>query len=226
MIPTHSTHKARTAGAFRAGFSAAPVLFFALFLLAPVVCAGTARAALSVEGQVPQAASAMARQIDRQVAERLGMPFSPAQGVSMAITVPVNVNDLEETNPLARQFAEELARWFVQAGYSVQEIRKGGDVLFDPEIGEILLTRRTTILDQSAIQSATVLVGTYTITPKQVRFNIRLMHSTSRDVLGMATISVPVTGEIRPLLGLTHGGDGSAQVLMSGIEPSVRTTLP
>lgn len=202
----------------RSGFA---IALFALCMLS----GGSALAAMSVEGQVPQAASALARHIDRQLAARLGQPDSPARGVSLAVTVPVNVNNLEESNPLARQVAEELSRWFVQSGYSVQELRKGSDVLLDPAIGEILLTRRTTILDRSPINSAAVLVGTYTITPKHVRFNIKMMHSTSRDLLGMATISVPITGEIRPLLGLKSGSNGSLQA-MSGIEPSVRTTLP
>ena len=202
--------------------------FFALTMLCVLFTPKTVSAApatsMSVEGQVPQAASALARHIDRQLAGRLGQPESPARGVSLAITVPVDVTDLEKTNPLAMQMAEELSRWFVQAGYSVQEIRKGSDVLFDPEIGEILLTRRTTVLDRSPIQSAAVLVGTYTITPKNVRYNIKLMHSTSRDLLGMATISVPITGELRPLLGLSQEKGGLQA--MSGIEPSVRTTLP
>ncbi|MDL2271780.1 hypothetical protein LJC23_01965 [Desulfovibrio sp. OttesenSCG-928-I05] len=202
----------------RSGFA---VALFALCMLS----GGSALAAMSVEGQVPQAASALARHIDRQLAARLGQPDSPARGVSLAVTVPVNVNNLEESNPLARQVAEELSRWFVQSGYSVQELRKGSDVLIDPEIGEILLTRRANILDRSPIHSAAVLMGTYTITSRHVRFNIKMMHSTSRDLLGMATVSVPITSEIRPLLGLRPGGGGNLQA-MSGIEPSVRTTLP
>jgi hypothetical protein len=216
-----SIHPIRFRRAARAVLRALPAALLALFL-----CAGRAEAALSVDGQVPQAASAMARQIDRQIVERLGQPDAPARGISLAVTVPVNVNDLEESNPLARQVAEELTRWFVQAGYSVQEIRKGSDLLFDPELGEILLTRRTNILDASPIQSAAVLVGTYTVTPRHVRFNIRLMHSASREVLGMAAVSVPVSGEIRPLLGLASGGGGGRAAMMGGIEPSVRTMLP
>ena len=79
---------------------------------ATLVCltATGARASKSIEGTVPQAASALARQIDRQVAERLMQADTPAQGVSLAVTVPVDVNDLDASSPLARQMAEELAR--------------------------------------------------------------------------------------------------------------------
>ncbi len=99
--------------------------FFALATAALLMLLQVAQAAASgsVEGIVPQAASAMGRQIDRQIAERLGQPEPPAVGVSLAVTVPVDVNDLDASNPLARQMAEELTRWFVQAGYHVQEIR-------------------------------------------------------------------------------------------------------
>ncbi len=192
-----------------------PVLALA-FIAWPV----PAKSAKSLEGAVPQAASALARQIDRQIAARLQQPETPAQGVSLAVTVPVNVNDLDESNPLARQMAEDLARWFVQAGYSVQEIRKGGVVLFEPRNGEKLLTRRSELVDNDTVTSAAVLVGTYTVTNKNVRFNIRIIQTAGREVLGMATISVPVTSELRALL----GGSGTSGHF--GIEPTVATTLP
>ncbi len=191
--------------------------FLALALLAGT---GTALASKSLEGTVPQAASAIARQIDRQIAFRLQQPETPTVGVSLAVTVPVNVNDLDESNPLARQMAEDLARWFVQAGYSVQEMRKGASVLFEPQNGEKLLTRRSELLGSNIVNSAAILVGTYTVTSKNVRFNIRALHTASQEVLGMANISVPVTSELRALLG------GSGRSGMVGIEPTVATTLP
>ncbi len=195
----------------------ATALATALAIFAGPLAAGAAK---SLEGAVPQAASAIARQIDRQVAARLQQPETPAQGVSLAVTVPVSVNNLEESNPLARQMAEDLARWFVQAGYSVQEIRKGRTLLFEPEQGEMLLTRRTNLLGSDTMNSAAILAGTYTVTNQNVRFNIRVVHTASQEVLGMAAISVPVTSELRALL----GGNGKSG--MTRMEPTVATTLP
>lgn len=176
----------------------------------------------SIEGTVPQAASAMARVIDRQIADRL-MQESPVAGVSLAVTVPVDVNDLDASNPLARQMAEELSRWFVQAGYTVQEMRKGRMVLIEPGNGEKLLTRRENHLSEKNVQSAAILTGTYSVTNKNVRFNIRIMETASLDVLGMATISVPITSEVKSLLGGVGSGQGR---ILTGIGPSVGTTLP
>lgn len=199
---------------------------FAALLLAAALAglaAAPAAASRSIEGIVPQAASAMGRQIDRQIAERLMQADTPALGVSLAVTVPVDVNDLDESNPLARQMAEELARWFVQAGYPVQEIRKGRMVLIEPGSGEKLLTRRDNLLADKNVASAAILAGTYSITSKNVRFNIRILQTATREVLGMSTVSVPLTSEVRSLL----GGRGVAQGRdFAGVGPSVGTTLP
>lgn len=190
-----------------------------VFMAAP-----KALASRSVEGTVPQAASALARQMDRQAADRLMQGEAPVQGLSLAVTVPVDINDLDESNPLARQMAEELARWFVQAGYHVQEIRKGRMLLVEPGNGEKLLTRRRDHLAEKEVGSAAILTGTYAVTNKNVRFSIRMLHTASQDVLGMATVSVPITSEVKSLLG--GYGPGSKHGTFTGIGPSVGTTLP
>ncbi len=203
-------------------FTSRPLAWLAMADLLVGLAAPWAVASRSVEGTVPQAASAMGRQIDRQIADRL-MQDAPALGITLAVTVPVDVNDLDASNPLARQMAEELARWFVQAGYSVQEIRKGRMVLSEPGNGEKLLTRRTNHLAKKNVESAAVMTGTYTVTNKNVRFNIRVLHTASLEVLGMSTVSVPLTSEVKSLLGLRGGYQGGNLV---GIAPSVGTTLP
>ncbi|CAK7047514.1 MAG: hypothetical protein DELT_00890 [Desulfovibrio sp.] len=205
-----------------------PVFYCSLaWILAAFLLVGLAAthagASRSVEGIVPQAASAMGRQMDRQIAARLMQAETPALGVSLAITVPVDVNDLDASNPLARQMAEELTRWFVQAGYHVQEIRKGRMVLVEPGNGEKLLTRRENLLAKREVTSAAILTGTYSVTSKNVRFNIRILHTATQDVLGMATVSVPITSEVKSLLG---NGTASHGRTLAGIGPSVGTTLP
>ena len=199
---------------------AARRLLGGLFLLVAVLFAQTALAA-----SVPQVASVIGREIDRQVVERLGQGESPAQGVSLCITTPVDNNDLDTSNPLARQMQEEVARWFVQAGYDVQEIRKGADILFEPTTGEMLLTRKELMLGTTVVNSTAIVAGTYTVTPKHVRFNIRLVRTADREVIGMSTMTVPVDGEIAALL-RTPGGPGGGTVFGTPIEPTVITLLP
>lgn len=175
---------------------------------------------------VPQAASAAGRELDRQIVTRLGQTESPAQGVSLSVTTPVDNNNLDNSNPLARQMQEEVARWFVQAGYDVQEIRKGKDLLFEPSTGEMMLTRRDTLLGNRNVTSAAIVAGTYTVTPDNVRFNIRVVRTNGRDVLAMSTITVPVNRETRALLGSRTGGGKNDGFLGTPIEPTVVTLLP
>lgn len=174
---------------------------------------------------VPNASSAIARQLDRQLVERLGQGDSPAQGVSLCITTPVDVNNLELANPLARQVQEEMARWFVQSGYKVFEIRKGSEILFEPQKGETLLTRKESHLESKKVTSTAIVAGTYTVTPYHVRLNIRVVCTGSRETLAMANITIPIDREVATMLRNTGGGSGGG---MGGtpIEPTVVTLLP
>lgn len=180
---------------------------------------GTALAAT-----VPQAASAMGREMDRQIINRLGQSETPGRGVSLCFTTPVDVNDLTHSSPLARQLQEELARWFVQAGYQVLEIRKGADILFEPATGEMLFTRQERRLGTRSVTSTAIIAGTYTVTPDNVRFNIRMVRTKNRETLAMSTITIPMNREVASL---AYGG-GSAGRSGGGalIEPTVVTLLP
>jgi hypothetical protein len=120
--------------------------------------------------------------------------------LSISCTVAVDLNNLENTSPVGRQISEEMARWFVQAGYRVREIRKGRDVHVDAKRGEMLLTRDVRKLLTTNVTTEAVLVGTYVVTPEQVRFAMRLLHVPSNDILAMATATVPVTEDLKPLL--------------------------
>lgn len=171
---------------------------------------------------LPQAASQVATSIDKQLAERLGLFETPVKGYSLVITTPVDVNDLEMANPLARQMSEELATWFVQAGYKVQEIRKSRGVMFAPRKGEIMITRKQRLLANENLRTTLMLSGTYTQTPNHVRFNIRLLHAPTNEVLAMSSGTLPLTQELRSLLASGY----ATNMRMTGYSPSVNTSLP
>lgn len=188
--------------------------FFCLVLALPALAA-----------TLPQAASAVGREMDRQVMSRLGQAEAPAKGVSLCITTPVDLNNLAVSNALARQMQEEVARWFVQAGYDVQEIRKGADLLFEPGTGEMLLTREDRLLGSRNVSSTAIVAGTYTVTPDNVRFNIRLVATKDREILAMSTVTIPMNPEVASLVhsgGRRPGGFGGG----IPIEPTVVTLLP
>lgn len=191
---------------------------FRLFALV-LLCLVFVFAAATVQaGMLPNLAAEMADELDAQLAQRMGMGQRPLRDVSMLVTTPADLGNLQSTSPLSRLLAEEMATWFVSVGYQVQELRKGRMVLSAPGKGELLLTRRANLLEKKNIDSAVILAGTYTVTSKHVRFNMKLIHTASSDVLAMCSASLPMTPEVREMVG---GGLSSA----TGLEPSVSTRL-
>lgn len=174
-------------------------------------------AAAAGRGSVPEAAESIIAQMDPQMLTRLAGVEGTRGDVSIAVTVPVNLTDFEASSPLARQMAEEIASALVNTGYRVQEIRKGREVVFRPD-GEMLLTRKVDQLASTTVNSVAVLVGTYTVTSRSVRFNMRLIRTDSNEILSMGTATVPVTEELQPLLADLKGP--------RKVTPSVGTRLP
>lgn len=157
-------------------------------------------------GTVPKAALAMARQLDTQLQRRVnGTGFGPSS-VSIAITVPVSLSNLGKSSALARQMAEEVTTLLVQQGYQVDDIRKGREIVMEEGVGEMLLTRDVSRLANRDVSTAAVLTGTYTVTADAVRFNLRLLHTPTNQVLASATSTVPVTTELFPLLAERSSG--------------------
>lgn len=200
-------------------------LFTTIFLFCVLSLPAVAWAA----GNVPKAADDIAKQMDKQLMLRFGGKSPSWMGsgsqedrairsrLTIMATVPVNLNNLDVSCPLARQMAEEVSRWMVNAGYQFEELRKGKDIFFSRPTGETLLTRNTRLLATRQVSSEAILVGTYVITPDQVRFSIRLLHTPTNDVLAMGTSTVPITDDVRPLL-----TDNQRSNI---IAPSIRTRL-
>jgi hypothetical protein len=185
------------------------LLFLAMaFLLIPMAAAAATR------GTVTIAADDMAEAMDKQILAHFGVeqpglfskkeqrhhPLKIRRALSISCTVAVDLNNLENTSPVGRQISEEMARWFVQAGYKVREIRKGKDVHIDAKRGEMVLTRDVHKLLSTNVTTEAVLAGTYVVTPEQVRFSMRLLHVPTNDILAMATATTPITDDLKPLL--------------------------
>jgi len=204
------------------------LLFPALvILLMPMAAA----AGMATRGTVTIAADDMAEAMDRQILGHYGVeppgllqfkeqkhhPYNIRKALSISCTVAVDLNTLESSSPVGRQISEEMARWFVQAGYRVREIRKGRDLYIDTKRGEMVLTRDVRKLLSTNVTTEAVLAGTYVVTPQQVRFSMRLLHAQTNDILAMATATVPITDDLKPLL---H------DMKESKVAPSIGTKLP
>lgn len=166
-----------------------------------------------------KAASSMGVEMDAQLVDRFGQQEGVVNGISVIITTPVDLNNFEESNPVARQMQEELARWFIKSGYSVQEVRTGRALLMRPETGELLLTRNRDLAVQREAKSALTMVATYSVTARSIVFNVRLIQTGGTEVYAMSNVTLPVGSELRAMLGANQ----STTYL---IEPSVFSRLP
>lgn len=164
---------------------------------------------------VPTATQKMAAEINAQ----MSYVADSAAGLSIVVTTPQDLNNLETSNPLGRQLQEEMAYLLTRSGYRVQEIRKGKYVVFDKEQGEFLLTRDTDLLQSTRFNANLILVGTYTVGPKSVRVNMKVLHAPSREVLASSSATIPMTREVRTLT-------SNRGLENMGRTPSVGTSLP
>lgn len=166
-----------------------------------------------------KAATSMGTEMDNQLADRFGQQEGVVNGISLIVTTPVDLNNLEESNPVARQMQEELSRWFIRSGYSVQEVRGGKALLMRPATGELLLTRNRDLAATRTVKSALTMVSTYSMTSRSIVFNVRLMQTGGNEVYAMSNVTLPISGELRAML-------GNSKADSHLIEPSVFSRLP
>ena len=195
-----------------------------ILLLAALLFPITA-AAFLFQGNIPSAAGSIARELDKQLMTR----YSGAEAtdtsqwkrrniarsnITIMGTTPVNINNLEQSCPLARQMTEEISTKLMSEGYRYQELRKGSFIRFDRNSGEFALTREVRRLAQRRGTGQAILVGTYVISGRAVRFSMSLVHADSNEVLAKASATVPITDDLLPLLDEDkiggRGGGGSS----------------
>ena len=178
----------------------------------------------AAEGNVPAAANAIGKQLDKQLMNRFcGDNDSASQALSRSQikimgTTPANLNNLTQANPLARQMTEEISRYLKDRGYQYEELKKGQNIRFDERVGEFILTRNVPKLETRNPSGKAILAGTYVISGEDVRFNISLISVTNNEVFAKATGTVPITPDLLPLLVENYSAG-------SGMKPSVYTRL-
>ncbi len=167
---------------------------------------------------VPTAAKDIGSELDKQVEAKYIDEALPKSDFTIVCTVPVALEDFNESNLLSQQLTEEISTNLVEHGYKVNELRKGEILYIEPKNGEFLLTREYSKLAENETDSIDVLVGTYVITTKHIRYNMSLLHVPTNEVLAKAAATIAITEEIYPLIekdGYNHE-----------LRPSVQTKLP
>ncbi|GFK95836.1 hypothetical protein NNJEOMEG_03707 [Fundidesulfovibrio magnetotacticus] len=165
----------------------------------------------------PQAAQAMADDLDAQLAARLGFDHTTTRGLQWVIVAtPADLNNLTQAAPLARAVAEQTAQALTARGYYVQEVRKTSEVVFDKSQGEFMLTRDARALATRRFQGTLVVTGTYVASPQGVRFNMEAIDARNNDVLAKTSRVIPMSRPVAYLMEQQTPGQ-------SNVRPTVAT---
>ncbi|WP_462323693.1 FlgO family outer membrane protein [Desulfoplanes sp.] len=191
--------------------SAPLALFMLLLLMAPSSWASPDRHPVESLGQD------LVHQLRTRAARR-GNDLGRSEFV---VTTPANLDNLDQTSPLARCVAEDLSMWLVRHGYSVKEIRRSDAIVMEPGLGEMGLTRDPDSLYKTTATGTLLVTGTYTVVNDQVLFHIRIVEAGSNRVLAMGPLRLTRTSDTDILL--THNDKRGRTSLFT---PTVKTSLP
>ncbi|MBI4667134.1 MAG: hypothetical protein HY751_12085 [Nitrospinae bacterium] len=115
------------------------------------------------------------------------------------VTTFVDLNNLNKTSVFGRVIAERLLNELHLAGFTVSEIRKGRDIFFREEMGEMILSRDAReVLGKT--QARAVLAGTYVATAESLIINARLIDINSPLVLSSCSYTLRMNKELEKLL--------------------------
>ena len=140
------------------------------------------------------------------IAEKIDDYYKGINPGPIAIASFVNIDDLHMTSTFGRMLAEQLMSELVMRGYEVVELRHSQAIQFlADDGGEFALSRNINNLRKERNLGG-IVVGTYTVSPKRVYLNARLINPTTSVVLSAATAEMSKTSEIEKML---KGGTGS-----------------
>jgi len=135
-------------------------------------------------------------------------------GERLIFTTLVNLDDLRQTSKFGRTLSESMATQLFQKGYGVVELRKAGNIMMESANGEMVLSRDASRLAKQYEANA-IVAGTYSLTPKTVILNVKMLDVSSDAVLSVAGMELERSPTINYLL---TEGVGEVDERVSGRE--------
>ncbi len=132
--------------------------------------------------------------ISRLVAGLDTSSFSP-----VLVATVVDVNDLRQAKPLGRTLSEQYATSLVASGFAVKEMKLRGDVFVRETTGELMLSRE--VQDIARVHNATtVLVGTYSVASQFTFVSLKLVSTSTGQIVRAYDYALPNNADVRALL--------------------------
>ncbi|MGL4722177.1 MAG: FlgO family outer membrane protein [Desulfovibrionaceae bacterium] len=186
-----------------------------LCLLIACICLPTAAQAFSIS----HAAVTITESLNKQLEQKF---YGSSKEFPLLVTTPVDINTLLSSTPLGKQFAQEMATQFVQKGYLLQEARLANSLIFSETEGELILSRSVSLVNPQ-ITIGYLVAGTYAFSMSHIRFSIEIIDAKTSTIVAMASVSIPITEDMKPLLQKTRVSSNSG---ISSISiPSVFTKI-
>ncbi len=102
----------------------------------------------------------------------------------------VDQKNLHRTSSFGRYLAEQLMNELQQRQVAVLELRKSNSILIQEKRGEYGLSRNHAEIGE-AVAAAAMMTGTYTVTPRHIVVNARIIDNRSARLLTSATAVIP-----------------------------------
>jgi len=174
------------------------LLLAALFVFAMAGLAGCSA------GQAPQTVSSLTPDffgVGEELARQLiaHRHDGSGEGERLIFTSLVNLDDLRQTSKFGRTLSESMATQLFQHGYGVVELRKTANIMLQTNNGEMILSRDASRIAKQYEANA-IVAGTYSLTPKTVILNIKLLDVNSNAVLSVAGMELERSSTINYLL--------------------------
>jgi len=120
-------------------------------------------------------------------------------GGRLIFTTLVNLDDLRQTSKFGRAMSESMATQLFQHGYGVVELRKVANIMIQAQNGEMILSRDAARLARQYEANA-IVAGTYSLTPRTVIVNVKLLDVRSQEVLSVAGMELERSAAINYML--------------------------
>ncbi len=127
-----------------------------------------------------------------------------------------DARNLEDTSPLGRLLAEQVATVLSRAGYDLVEVRLRRDMGMRPASGEFALSRHAELLATENAAAEAVLVGCYTADADAVFVSARVVRTADQVVAAAHDWALPNRGLAARLLASGHENDDFERLLKPG----------
>lgn len=126
--------------------------------------------------------------------------------MAVLISTFVDNNDLEKTSRFGRILQEHIGSRFVQAGYTVRELKLADSLSIDKKSGETILSRDLSLLTNEHKAQA-ILVGTFSRVNRTLYVSARLINPSNKNIISTDDFQLCMDDDLLSIFKLQRQSD-------------------